>query len=368
MELVDALEFDLTRADSSIDDGEVQEATMVDFSDESSTESVVQRRQRRLHLVWRGEDEVVWHRDVRAAEGVVQNLAARIGFVPAGGHVPAVVRRQRWSPLNVPLMWAAAGQEESSPVLDWLCRVSHGGRVGFQEGIINAQEAVRDGWTAMRSVFRMWSIHEREDLTMWLRNQGFPGTHPGNHISARAQEHILTEACRTDARVALLEASYVEVVLLTGRQMAVPEATTAPNERHRPGNVSVESGYSRAWESLDTINCKELFLTKIPMLKSCPRFLRGRLRECFSFALRERQRGKIVGDEQAELRGWKLFAVIPIMLLHKTQGIGSVGRDELAQRVEDFTRGRWIQLIAQAKQHPHQVRQARLGTDSSKLG
>ena len=128
---------------------------------------------------------------------------------------------------------------------------------GFQEGIINAQEAVRDGWTAMRSVFRMWSIHEREDLTMWLRNQGFPGTHPGNHISARAQEHILTEACRTDARVALLEASYVEVVLLTGRQMAVPEATTAtPNERHCPGNVSVESGYSRAWESLDTINCK----------------------------------------------------------------------------------------------------------------
>ena len=31
-----------------------------------------------------------------------------------------------------------------------------------------------------------------------------------------------------------------------------------------------------------------------------------------------------MGDEQAELRCWKLFALTLMMLLHKTRGIGSV--------------------------------------------
>ena len=250
-------------------------------------------------------------------------------------------------------MWAAAGHEASSPVLDWLAR--NGGRLEFREATVDVQEAVFDGWRALRSVFRLWSIHDWEDLTVWLRSQGFPGTQHGNHISARAQEHIIAEACRIDAWVALLEASYVAVVLHMCLQVVVPGAATNPTERRRQADPTVVGiAIPRAWESLDTIDCQELFLKNIPMLKSCPRFLRGRLRECFSFALRERLRGKIVGDDQAELRGWKLFALIPLMLLHKTRGIGSVGRDELAHRIEDFTRGRWTQLIDQAQQQSNQ--------------
>ena len=59
----------------------------------------------------------------------------------------------------------------------------------------------------------------------------------------------------------------------------------------------------------------------------------------------------MVGDEEAELRGWKLFALIPTMLLHKTRASGSVGRDEFAHQVEDFNGGKWNLLISQAKQH-----------------
>ena len=108
----------------------------------------------------------------------------------------------------------------------------------------------------------------------------------------------------------MLEASYVEVVCLTGRQMVVNGAVEGPTDRRRQVNLSAESAFSRAWESLDTIDCKELFLKKISMLKSCPSFLRGKLRECFSFALR--QRGKIVGDDQAELRCWEIVRSDPI--------------------------------------------------------
>ena len=57
----------------------------------------------------------------------------------------------------------------------------------------------------------------------------------------------------------------------------------------------------------------------------------------------------MVRDEEAELRGWKLFALIPSLLLHRTRASRSVGRDELAQRVGDFSRGRWNHLITQTK-------------------
>ena len=127
----------------------------------------------------------------------------------------------------------------------------------------------------------MWSIHEREDLMGWLRRHGFPRTQQGNHISARAQEHILTEACRIDARVALLEASYVAVELYVGRQVAVPRSTHGVAEqrlRQTARQDARANPVDGVWAQLDLVDCHDLFLTNIPMLKSCPRFLRGRLR------------------------------------------------------------------------------------------
>ena len=53
------------------------------------------------------------------------------------------------------------------------------------------------------------------------------------------------------------------------------------------------------------------------MLKACPHFLRSRFRECMGVALRERFRAKQAGDVDAETRAWKLFALIPMMLLHQ---------------------------------------------------
>ena len=165
-------------------------------------------------------------------------------------------------------------------------------RLAFHDGTIDAPDAVCNGWSALRTVFRMWSIYEREDLTGWLRRRGFPGTQPGNHISARAQEHILTEACRTDARVALLEASHVAVVLHVGRQMAVPSAIQGDAEQRfrQAGRQDTRTNpFDGAWAQLDSVDCHDL--TKIPMLKSCPRFFRGKVARVSVFRIeREVQR------------------------------------------------------------------------------
>ena len=80
------------------------------------------------------------------------------------------------------------------------------------------------------------------------------------------------------------------------------------------------------WEQLDQVNLAEWFLKRIPMLKTCPHFLRGRLRQCFAVALRERYRARQSGDIQAEERAWKVFGLIPMMLMHRPQELGGSGR------------------------------------------
>ena len=113
------------------------------------------------------------------------------------------------------------------------------------------------------------------------------------------------------------------------------------------GGVPPES-----WESLDGVDLADTFLQRVPMLQSCPHFLRGRLRFCFSMVLRERTRARQAGDERAEIRAWKLFGLILMMLLLlKPQGSGSVGLDQLAHRADEFARGRWDRLLRAARQN-----------------
>ena len=74
------------------------------------------------------------------------------------------------------------------------------------------------------------------------------------------------------------------------------------------------------WEQMDDVDLHEVFLLRIPILKSCPYFLRGRLRECFATILRERNRAELAGDIVAKERAWKAFGLVPLLLLHRPRG------------------------------------------------
>ena len=52
--------------------------------------------------------------EVRVAANLLRSLATRIGA--HGSVLPGAIRRQRWSPFNGTLMWAAAGQVETCPM------------------------------------------------------------------------------------------------------------------------------------------------------------------------------------------------------------------------------------------------------------
>ena len=51
----------------------------------------------------------MWHRQARPEETLVPELTTRFGAFPEEAELPRAVRQQRWSSLNVPLAWAAAG-------------------------------------------------------------------------------------------------------------------------------------------------------------------------------------------------------------------------------------------------------------------
>ena len=302
------------------------------------TGQITRGTRRRLRLRWSSftTEHASLHREARIADAFVRDLARRVGAVPRGGQLPRVLQHQRWSPLNVPLLWCAAG-EETTPVLEWLVARAEtmDEEVDFFEGRGQPADAVRAGWTALRAALRSWGVAGQDDLTQWLRDQRFAGAQPGNHIPARAQEFLFSEACRFDARVALLEARCTWAA-----RWRVPLGAIPAN-----GQASVQVVEADRWAQLDSVNLTEFMLLRVPMLKSCPHFLRGQMRQCWGTALRERTRAKLAGDQSAESRAWKLFCLVPIMLLHRPRSSGSVGRDELAKRVTDFERGRWTELL-----------------------
>ena len=95
--------------------------------------------------------------------------------------------------------------------------------------------------------------------------------------------------------------------------------------------VSVSS-----WHELDEVNVEDAFFRRVP------RFLLS-----VSLGLRERYRAKQEGDVTAEARGWKLFVLVPMMILNKTSGTSTIGwHQELT-----LTRGRWRELLEEALRH-----------------
>ena len=87
---------------------------------------------------------------------------------------------------------AAAGDDGSHPVIEWLAEVAQRVREPSElpGGNIMTEAALRAGLTVL-----------------------FPRVSPGNHISARAQEFLVGEAVSFDARAVWLEAVFVTVTI-----------------------------------------------------------------------------------------------------------------------------------------------------------
>ena len=156
--------------------------TIVDHSG-SDAESVpaIRNRRRSLRLRWNSATEpngncdaiLVSDWDVRAAVHLLDQLAVRVGAIPVGGELPRALRQQRWSPISVPLTWAAAGRDDCCLVLQWLM-----GRAQVVQEPVNVHglevspsEALRLGWDSLRNVLRMGRHNSRRVVRLVGRKQ-----------------------------------------------------------------------------------------------------------------------------------------------------------------------------------------------------
>ena len=133
--------------------------------------------------------------------------------------------------------------------------------VTFHGGECPAGDAFGVGFSSVREALRSWGIACQEDLSQWLRRQGFPAVRPGNHVSQGTRAHPHCWSCIA-ADVALLDA----VCVLT----AAAESSFHLRLVSRQEKGRETGGADGTWEQIDDVHLHEVCLLRILTLKSCP--------------------------------------------------------------------------------------------------
>ena len=78
------------------------------------------------------------------------------------------------------------------------------------------------------------------------------------------------------------------------------------------------------------------------VMKNIPRFLKRPFRNVLQAALEE----VTAAERCRQERGWKLFLLLPRLLLHRFPRGGLISREKLVGRFQLFAQGRWTELMA----------------------
>ena len=92
----------------------------------------------------------------------------------------------------------------------------------------------------------------------------------------------------------------------------------------------------RAFASLDAVNLVDLFDDRARVMRSVPHVLKGAFRMALRVAFQEIFDGTEANSEARVVRGWKLFLLLPRMLLFRPLRGGVVPRKKLESRIRQF--------------------------------
>ena len=145
--------------------------------------------------------------------------------------------------------------------------------------------------------------------------QGCPQPRWRAHFSARGQERLLNAAAAHDARVTGLESAYMQVILQACEHGITDDVHQIPHRRV----IETFSLPERCW-ALDAINFEDVFQKRFGVLQRCPHQFKGRFHNASRMALHERHDVVVAGDHQRQIRAWKVFTLLPFMLLRRPQG------------------------------------------------
>ena len=136
----------------------------------------------------------------------------------------------------------------------------------------------------------------------------------------------------------------------------VPKVADAPAEAQSK---------AEAWATLDSIDLAEEWKHSCATVREVPEFFRRQVQEAFHVAT-SRIRTMHGKDKEKELeRAWKLFLLLPRMLLSRTKSKGDHGKKEFFARFRSFQRGDWLTLVQNARVKRKQKTQRVDGTVES---
>ena len=110
-------------------------------------------------------------------------------------------------------------------------------------------------------------------------------------------------------------------------------------------DVEVTRATQAAFLSLDSVDLTVMFKTRANVMRSPPKFLRGAYKSAMRVALHEWEAGEVVQSEARKSRAWKLFVLLPRMLLFKPPRGGLVAKSKMVERFKFFSDGRWEDLL-----------------------
>ena len=125
------------------------------------------------------------------------------------------------------------------------------------------------------------------------------------------------------------------------------------------------------WVQLDQVTLADHFKKRVRTLENVPRAFRGRFRSALLSTLDRIAEAEEEGQPVLLERAWKLWCLLPKMLLRVPQGSGKEGRKELQNRFAMFWAGEWLQLLEEEEETGRPPRedtlQRRLQTATKKV-
>ena len=150
-----------------------------------------------------------------------------------------------------------------------------------------------------------------------------------------------------DVRGIGLESVFVQVVMSNCPEGPPHDVDVAPRPVAAGRDVPL-AGVAE-WEILDEVSLQQVFQKRFSVLQSCPVQMKGRNRQAARVAIEALETAAFGNDEVMECGAWKLFLLLPFMLLRRPLGRRRNAKSELARRFDSFAAGRWDELLKEAE-------------------
>ena len=125
---------------------------------------------------------------------------------------------------------------------------------------------------------------------------------------------------------------------------------TTPGPEQTDGRSHIQAQWTdhrlrTALSSLDDIDLPATLQTRCAFFQTPPQFIRGRVRQALTLAL---ECITTATNDANAVRAWKLWLLLPRMLLHRKPGTRSLPKTDWRHRIQQFQQGDWLQLLQQA--------------------